>query len=83
MKDQYIKIYKKRFLHLLLAVILWLIFPVSGLIIFLIKEGMSGIIAIYWFFVVISTMIVSYNIRDYRDWIDKKYPKLDKKDEIC
>ena len=76
---EYIKIHKKRVLHIFLCCIIGMLFPIGGLILFIIKEGMTGAALAYNFFI-FMTLLVTWNLRDYRDWIEKKYPK--EKEEI-
>jgi len=77
MKSLYIRIHKKRLLHIFWCIILVFTVPVSGLIVFIVKSGMTGQTIAYWTFCVIS-ITVAYQLREYRDWIDEKYPKKEK-----
>lgn len=74
---KYLTSHGKRILHLILCVIIVFAFPIAGLIVFLIKEGMAGSTITYWTTIIITIFVVQ-NIKDYRDWIDKKYPKTRK-----
>ena len=71
MKDNYIRIHKKRFLHIALCLILFLLFPLTSLILFLVAGNKQ--IAFSSFFLCIFSGQVGYFLCEYRKWIDEKY----------
>lgn len=70
MKEYFI-LRKKRLLHIFIIILLWIaICGVSTFFLFFDKNASIRFIAIP-----IIDFICGYHIREYRDWVVKKYPK--------
>jgi hypothetical protein len=70
MKKAYIKIHKKRLLHISIVLVLFLLIVIGSFYLCAIVESKAGLLLL-----LAIVFNAGWYLREYRDWIDKKYPK--------
>jgi hypothetical protein len=75
-KDKnYIVFHKKRFLHIFLVVVLYILISFGSFLILLISPG-----SLKFYFIPMFCLQLGCWLGEYRDWIEEKYPKEIKKE---